>query len=146
MNSTYVIEACRVERKWKKLLLIVRNLLPFFSVCLVFGSGLSSIKQMHPCWLFAVIRVNRRTTSPFICLCCYCFCLFCQSCSTFGQKGENFINLFVTSKNKTTNSPIHQFMNSNCCIIAREPFKTPFYWFIFHLLLTLKNASLAFSS
>ena len=126
MNSTYVIEACRVERKWKKLLLIVRNLLPFFSVCLVFGSGLSSIKQMHPCWLFAVIRVNRRTTSPFICLCCYCFCLFCQSCSTFGQKGENFNNLFVTSKNKTTNSPIHQFMNLNCYIIAREPLKTPF--------------------
>ena len=35
-------------------------------------------------------------------------------------------NLFVTSKNETTNSPNHQFMNLKCCIQAREPFKTPF--------------------
>ena len=35
-------------------------------------------------------------------------------------------NLFVTSKNETTNSPIHQFTNLKCCIKTREPFKTPF--------------------
>ena len=32
------------------------------------------------------------------------------------------INLFVTSKNETTNSPIDQFTNLKSCIKAREPF------------------------
>ena len=35
-------------------------------------------------------------------------------------------NLFVTSKNETTNSPIDQFTNLKSCIKAREAFKTPF--------------------
>ena len=34
-------------------------------------------------------------------------------------------NLFVTSKNENTNSPIHQFTNLKCCIKAREPIKSP---------------------
>ena len=34
-------------------------------------------------------------------------------------------NLFVTSKNEITNSPILQFTNLKCCIKSREPFKTP---------------------
>ena len=35
-------------------------------------------------------------------------------------------NLFVTSKNEFSNSPILQFTNLKCCIKAKEPFKTPF--------------------
>ena len=32
-------------------------------------------------------------------------------------------NLFVTSKNETTNSPIHQFTNLKCCKISFKAFK-----------------------
>ena len=38
----------------------------------------------------------------------------------------NTFNMFVTSKNETTNAPILQFTNLKCCIKAREPFETPF--------------------
>ena len=44
-------------------------------------------------------------------------------------------NMFVTSKNETTNSPIHQFTNAKYCIKAREPYKTPFRWCIISYLL-----------
>ena len=37
-------------------------------------------------------------------------------------------NLFETSKNETTNSPVHQF---TCCIKAREPFKILFNGVLF---------------
>ena len=40
-------------------------------------------------------------------------------------------NLFVTSNNETTNSPVHQFMNLKCCTKAREPFKIPFNGVLF---------------
>ena len=55
-------------------------------------------------------------------------------------------NLFVTSKNEITNSPIHQLTNLKCCIKARESFKTPFLMVYYFLSITLKNIlSLAFS-
>ena len=49
--------------------------------------------------------------------------------------GLTFFNLFMTSKNETTISPIHE----KCCIKAREPFKTPFSIVYFFLFITLKN-------
>ena len=36
--------------------------------------------------------------------------------------------LFVTSKIEFSISPILQFLNLECCITAKEPFKTPFEW------------------
>ena len=39
-------------------------------------------------------------------------------------------NLFVTSRNETMNSPIHQFTNLNFCMKARAPFKTLLLWCI----------------
>ena len=54
------------------------------------------------------------------------------------------IDLFVTSKNETTNSPVHQFTNLKCCIKARDIQNLLMvYYFLF---ITLKNIlSLAFS-
>ena len=47
-------------------------------------------------------------------------------CPNFTHCNLCTINLFVKSKNETTNSPIHQFANLKCCIKARDSFKTPF--------------------
>ena len=47
-------------------------------------------------------------------------------------------NLFVTSKDETTNSPIHQFTNLKCCIKARESFK-PFFDGVFFLIYYFKK-------
>ena len=44
----------------------------------------------------------------------------------------------MTSKNETTNSPIHQFTNLKYCIKTREPFKPPFNDVLF-LIYYLKN-------
>ena len=49
-----------------------------------------------------------------------------------------FTNLFVISKNETTNSPIHQFTNLKCGTKAREPFK-PLFNGVFFLIYYFKK-------
>ena len=48
-----------------------------------------------------------------------------------------FINLSMTTKNETTNSPIHEFKVHMYYIKAREPFKPPFYLMVYVLFLSL---------
>ena len=55
--------------------------------------------------------------------------LYCNFCDWL-----RLYNLFVTSKNETTNFPIHQFSNLMCCIKAREPFKPPLLMMYYFLL------------
>ena len=59
---------------------------------------------------------------------------------TYSLRSNNN-NLFLTSKNETTNSPIHQFTNIKYCTKAREPFKNPFSMVYYFLFITLKNIS-----
>ena len=58
-----------------------------------------------------------------------------QSCT---QENTVMYNLFVTSTNETTNSPIHQITNWNCCIKAWEPFTTLLHSRIISYLLLSK--------
>ena len=44
-------------------------------------------------------------------------------------------NLFVTSKNEFSNTPILHFTSLKCCIKAKEPLKSPFWWCISSYLL-----------
>ena len=78
---------------------------------------------------FVFWSINKKKLLSFYFL--YKKSTFCLKMTAFcDQKKKNgmnpTINLFVTSKNETTNSPIHQFMNLKCCIKAREPLKNPF--------------------
>ena len=53
------------------------------------------------------------------------------------EKDLNPNNLFVTSKNQTTNSPIQQFTSLKCCKLSFEAFKIKKMWL--KILFKVKN-------
>ena len=48
--------------------------------------------------------------------------IFVLLINTSMKFGSPLLNLFVTSKNETTNSPIHQFTNFKCCKMSFKAF------------------------